>query len=192
MEEELLMITDAPYTLNFMIYIQNIYLNQHHNLESYKHPLLSSQVYFNENFVSAYKDLWNEMIEQLSNPQCNDMEIFYVEKDLFYERLFEMNTKSSKIYTEIYNTFEVWWNSLAGRFAVERFPEAALHSLYIELVQLLTQSDVKIQRHLKINLIYEECLLARKEVSPYFAVLPLNNFFANYRDLALKLKSCFY
>lgn len=192
MEKELLMITDAPYTLNFMIYIQNIYLNQHHNLESYKHPLFSSQVYFNENFVSAYKDLWNEMIEKLTTPQYNDMEIFYVEKDLFYERLFIRNTDSLKIYTEIYNSFEVWWNSLAGRFAVERFPEAPLHSLYIELAQLLTESDVKIQRYLKINLIYEECLLAKEEVSPYFTVLPLNDFFINYRDLALKLKGCFY
>ena len=192
MEKELLMITDAPYTLNFMIYIQNIYLNQNHNLESYKHPLLSSQVYFNENFILEYKDLWNEMIEKLAKPQCNDMEIFYVEKDLFYERLFIRNTDSLKIYTEIYNTFEVWWNSLAGQFAVERFPEAALHSLYIELTQLLTQSDMKIQRHLKISLIYDKCLLAKEEVSSYFAVLPLNDFFINYRDLALKLKGCFY
>jgi len=51
---------------------------------------------------------------------------------------------------------------------------------------------VRIQSQLKISLIYEECLFAKEEVSPYFAVLPIRNFFVNYKDLAPKLQSCFY
>ena len=77
MEKQLFIETDAPYTLNFMLYVQNIFINQNQSTEQLKYPFFSSKVVFNEDFVSEYKDLWNQMIERLSNSQCNEMEIFY-------------------------------------------------------------------------------------------------------------------
>jgi len=191
-EKELFIATDAPYTLNFMLYIHNIFLNQNQSTEKHKYPFFSSKVDFNENFVSEYKDLWNDIIERLSKPQCNEMKIFYEEKDLFYQRLFVMNIDSLQIYNEIYNTFEIWWGSFAGRFSIERSIDEPLDKLYRELAKLLNQNNVKIQSQLKISLIYEECLLANEEVSPYFAVIPIRDFFVNYKDLAPKLQGCFY
>ena len=179
MTKELFIVTDAPYTLNFMLYIQNIFINQNQRTEQHKYPFLSSKVDFNENFISEYKNLWNQMIERLSNPQCNEMGIFYEEKNLFYERLFVMNADSLKTYNDIHTAFEVWWGSFAGRFSIERSIDEPLHKLYRELAKLLNQNNAKIQRELKVSLIYEECLLANDEVSSYFAVLPIRDFYVN-------------
>ena len=192
MEKELFIATDAPYTLNFMLYIQNIFINQNQSTEQHKYPFIASKIDLNKNFISEYKDLWNQMIERLSNPQCNEMEIFYEEKNLFYERLFVMNADSLKTYNDIHTAFEVWWGSFAGRFSIERSIDEPLDKLYRELAKLLNQNNVKIQSQLKISLIYEECLLANEEVSPYFAVIPIRDFFVNYKDLAPKLQGCFY
>lgn len=192
MEKELFIVTDAPYTLNFMLYIQNIFINQNQSTEQRKYPFLSTKIDFNENFIAEYKDLWNQMIERLTNPQCIDMEIFHEEKNLFYERLFIMNASSLETYKDIYTSFEVWWGSFAGRFSIERSIDEPLNQLYRELTKLLNQNNVKIKSQLKISLIYEECLLANEIVSPYFAVLPIRDFFVNYKNLAPKLQSFFY
>jgi len=175
-----------------MLYIQNIFLNQNQIKEDYKHPFFSSKVDFNENFVSEYKALWDEIIERLLEPQCIEMKVFFEEKDLFYQRLFVMNDNNLKLYNDIYNAFEVWWSSFAGRFSIERSIDEPLDKLYRELAKILNQNNTKIQSQLKISLIFEECLLANEEFSPYFAVLPIRNFFVNYKDLAPKLQGCFY
>ncbi|WP_313893838.1 hypothetical protein [Psychrobacillus sp.] len=192
MGNSLLMTTDASYTLNFLIYIQNIFLNQNQSNEEYKYPFFPLKIAFNKDFELKYKDLWGEIAERISKPHSNDMKIFHEEKDLFYQRLFVINSDSLKKYAEIYKSFQVWWDSFAGRFSVERSIDETGQKLYVELAKSLTQSEIKPQRSLNISLIYDECLLANAEVSSYFAVLPIRNFFVKYKELVPKLQDCFY
>jgi len=55
---------------------------------------------------------------------------------------------------------------------------------------LLIQKGVKPQRLLNISLIYDECLLANSQITSYFSVIPIRDFFAKYKELVSKLEAC--
>ncbi|MDA7027522.1 hypothetical protein PJ311_13095 [Bacillus sp. CLL-7-23] len=55
MENSFVMVTDAPVSLNFLIYIQNIFLNQ--KRQELRFPYLSTRIVFKEDFELKYKEL---------------------------------------------------------------------------------------------------------------------------------------
>ncbi|MEK3817531.1 hypothetical protein MKY20_00025 [Cytobacillus sp. FSL W8-0315] len=192
MENSLIMKTDTSFALNFLIYLQNIFLNQNRNQEDLKFPYLSTKMMFKEDFELKYKELWNEVSQRISDDNKIDVKIFYEEKDLFYQRLFVIDADTLMDFNETYKTFEVWWNSFAGRFSIERSIDEMGQKLYWDLANLLVQKRIKPQKELNISLIYDECLLADAQVSSYFAVLPTRDFFAKYKELVSKLEVCIY
>lgn len=192
MENSLIMKTDTSFALNFLIYIQNIFLNQNLNEEDLKFPYLSTKMMFKEDFELKYKELWNEISQRISDDNKNDVRTFYEVKDLFYQRLFVIDADSLKNFNEIYKTFKVWWNSFAGRFSIERSIDEMGQKLYWDLANLLVQKGIKPQKELNISLIYDDCLLANAQVSSYFAVLSIRDFFVTYKELVPKLEVCIY
>lgn len=192
MENSLLMRIEASYALNFLIYIQNIYLNQNRNEEESRFPYYPSKVAFKEEFDLGYKSLWDKVSQRISDHHSNGVKIFYEEKDLFYQSLFVNNSDSLKEFNEIYKSFKVWWGSFAGHFAVERSSDEKSEKLYVELASSLTQRGIEPQKELSISLVYDECLLVNLEVSPYFAILPTKDFFVKYNELVPKLQKCIY
>lgn len=192
MENSLLMRTEAPYALNFLIYIQNIYLNQNRNEEELRFPYYPSKVAFKEEFDLDYKNLWDKVSQRISDHHSNGVKIFYEEKDLFYQSLFVNNSNSLKEFNEIYKSFKVWWDSFAGHIAVERSIDEKGDKLYAELANSLTQKGIEPQKELSISLVYDECLLVNLEGSSYFAVLSIKDFFARYNELVSELQKCIY
>lgn len=192
MEQSLLMKTEALTSLNFMIYIQNIYLNQCRSEEDIKFPYFSTIIAFKGDFELNYKELWNEVLQRISKDSVIGEKIFYKEKDLFYQQLFENNADSLINFYNIYKTFQVWWNSFAGRFSIEKSIDDAGYTLYLNLANSLKQRGTNPQRSLDISLIYDECLLGNVEVSSYFAVLPIKAFFVKPNELVTKLQECIY
>lgn len=184
--------TDTSFSLNFLIYIQNIFLNQNRNEEDLRFPYLSIRIAFNEDFKLKYKELWKEISKRISEDDQNDIRTFYEEKDLFYQRLFVVNADNLKNFNEIYKTFKVWWDSFAGRFSIERSIDEMGEKLYWDLANLLVQKGIEPQKDLNISLIYDECLLANNQVSSYFAVLPARAFFVKYKELVSKMEICIY
>ncbi|WP_244440983.1 hypothetical protein [Neobacillus jeddahensis] len=136
MENSLVMKTDTSFALNFLIYIQNIFLNQNRNEEDLRFPYLSTRIAFKEDFKIKYEELWNEISQRISNDNKNDLIIFYEEKDLFNQKLFVIDKDSLKNFNEIYKTYKVWWESFAGRFSIERSIDERGGS-YIEIWQTL-------------------------------------------------------
>ncbi|WP_053218794.1 hypothetical protein [Virgibacillus senegalensis] len=190
MDNSLVMKTDTSFTLNFLIYIQNIFLNQ--NEEELRFPYLSNRMMFKEQFELKYKELWNEVSEKIFKDNGSDSRIFYEEKDVFYQRLFMNNAESLTGFNEVYISFQVWWDSFAGRFSVERSINEIGRNLYLELANFLKNSGVEPQKHLNIILVYDDCLLANNEAYSYFAILPIKDFFVKYKELVSKLRECFY
>lgn len=192
MKNSLLMRTDSPYTLNFLIYLQNIYLNQKQREEPYKFPYLSETVMFSYDFESNFKEVWEEISFKISKDDSNgvDLILFNDEYNLFYEKLFIPNSDSLKKYKEIYTGFRVWWSSYAGGFSVERSIDDPRHNIYIELSNSLKKNQIEPKKQLKINLIYDECLLTKTVLYPYYTVLSIIDIHANHKDLVLKLQSC--
>ncbi|MGN7402492.1 hypothetical protein ACTHO0_21810 [Cytobacillus praedii] len=193
MENTLLMTIDTSFALNFLIYIQNIYLNQNRDEQDLKFPYLSTRMPFKEDFELRYIELWNDVSQKISGDNgSRDLRIFYKEKELFYQHLFEDNRDSKTKFNEVYKSFQVWWDSFAGRFTVGRSIDETTQNLYLDLANFLKESGVEPKKPLKIILIYDECLLVNPDVSSYFAVLPTKNFYIKYKELVPKLGGCFY
>jgi L-rhamnose mutarotase len=186
-ENSLLVKTDASFAMNFLIYIQNIFLNQNRKEGEVTFPYLPSRIIFNEHFESKYNELWNEVSQKIADDHINGASIFYEEKNLFYERLFPVNSTGLKDFSEIYKAFDVWWNSFAGRFAAERSVDEAGEKLYSDLAASLIERGIKPEQELHISLIYDKCVLADAKVLPYYAVIPIKDFFVNYEELVQKL-----
>ncbi|WP_313893663.1 hypothetical protein [Psychrobacillus sp.] len=192
MGNSLLMTTEATYSLNFLIYIQNIFLNQNQRNGKFKFPYMTTKYMFREEFESTYKKLWDEVSERIFDQSISDMEIFYEEKDLFYQRLFVESDENLKDYTEIYKSFGVWWESFAGRISIERSISDEGWNLYVGLANLLAQKGIEPKKELSISLIYDECILANLDVFPYFSILTTKNLFVAYKEIIPKLEVCIY
>lgn len=192
MENSLLMRTEASYALNFLVYIQNIFLNQKSSEEKYRFPYIPSNYLVKEEFELRYKEFWDEIRQRVSEDPKNDMKIFYEEKDLFHQRLFVDGSDSLKEYSEIHQTFKVWWGSFVGRFSVERAIDENSQKLYLELANFLTQEGIVPQKELNISLVYDDFSLGNLEVSSYFAVVSIREFFVRYKELLVKLQKSIY
>jgi hypothetical protein len=192
MKNLLVMRAEATYALNFLIYIQNLYLNQYSSEEGHKFPCFPLNIAFREDFELKFKDLWDDVSHRIFDNHSNDMKIVYEEKDLFYQSLFVNNSNSLKEYNEIYKTFKVWWDSFAGRFSIERSIDEKIQKLYEELANTLVRERIEPQKELSISLIYDECVLVNLDVSSYFIILSIKDFFIKYKKLVPKLQECIY
>jgi len=179
--------TEATYSLNFLVYLQNIYLNQNQSKEMFKFPYIPIKYIFKEEFEFCFKKLWNEVSQRISEHPMNDIKIFNEEKELFYQRLFKENDDNLRDYTEIYQSYKIWWDSFAGRFSVESSIDDKGQKLYMELKNSLIQKEIEPQKELNISLIYDECQIVNLDVSSYFAVLSTKDFFVKYKEMVPKL-----
>lgn len=192
MENTLLMRTEASHSLNFLVYIQNIFLNRSQSRDELKFPYIPTRCEFRKDFDMRYRELWDEVSKRISEHPINDLKIFAEEKNLFYKGLFVENDDTLNEFNEIYNSFKVWWGSFAGRFSVERSIDEKGQEIYAELASLLLEKGIKPQKELNISLIYDECVLVDLEPSSYFAVLSIRDCFVNYKELIPKLQLCIY
>jgi hypothetical protein len=190
MKNTLEMETDASFALNFLIYIQNIFLNQDQKNENLRFPYLPTNVLFRDDFEIKYKELWDEVSQRIANDNKKGAIPYHEDRELYYERLFVIDEASSKVFNEIYKTFNVWWNSFAGHISVERSIDEMGQQLYTELANILIHKGIKPKRRLNISLIYDQCFLADTHTSSYFAVIPIRDFFAKYNELVSKLEKC--
>ena len=187
MENSLQMRTEATYSLKFLVYLQNIFLNQNQSKEEFKFPYIPIKYIFQEDFEMCFKKLWDEVSQRNSEHPMNDLKIFNEDKDLFYKRLFKESNDNLKDYNEIYQSYKIWWDSFAGRFSVERSIADTEQKLYMELANSLIQKEIATQKELNISLIYDECLLVNLDVSSYFAILSTKDFFVKYKEMVPKL-----
>lgn len=188
MENSLVMRSDASYSLNFLIYIQNVYLNQKQQKEQFKYPYYLAKLTFKEDFVLNFKELWGSVAQRISEDDLNDIKIFYDEKDAYYQALFEETANSSNEFQELYKSFQVWWDSLAGKLSVERAVDKLGYNLYREMAEALLQKGIVPQKYFSLSLIYDECELATSERISYFAVIPIDDFHLHSKELVPKLQ----
>lgn len=181
-ENSLLMRTDATFSLNFLIYIQNIFLNRNNSVEELKFPDISPDIIFQEDFEKCFAALWQEVAQRISEDPLNDLKIFMQEKDFFFESLFVENEENVKSFNALSQSFEVWWNSFAGRFSIERSIDEKGQKLYMELADALVQKRITPQKELNLSLIYDDCLLAGSEIFPYFAIVSLKDLTINFSE----------
>lgn len=191
MTQTLTMKTEAPTTLNFLIYIQNSYLNAQQKLQQPKFPLHNGSLQFHEQFEAAFSTLWQQLVQQVIQPDCHEMRIFHEEKQLFYEALFVKNDNSYRAFLELHEAFHVWWSSFAGGMAIERAVDERMEKLYSELVAYTVNEDIPIQHTFGIHIVYDEIVLAQQIATPYYATVSIPDFYMQYDWLLATIKERF-
>ncbi|MED0952489.1 hypothetical protein P4T34_21070 [Bacillus mobilis] len=182
--------TNTSYCLNFMIYIQNIYLNQKENKENLRFPYIAKKLNFSTDFEDNFKELWYTLRKQIANVRY-DLQIFYEENHIFYEKLFDTQLCNEDSFQELVCSFKVWWTSIAGQLSLEWSVSEYSTQLYNDLVLYLKKNEIEPLQQLHISLLYDDCVFTKDNITSYSAVLPTKHFFINYRDVVTTLSKCF-
>ncbi|MGB3260974.1 hypothetical protein [Paenisporosarcina sp.] len=183
--------TEVSYSLNFLIYIQNIFLNQKSSKEQYRFPSVYSKSAFEEDFENRFRNLWNEVKHRIAEHPMNDIKLFMDEKNLFYQYLFEKSDESLETYIEIHFSFRVWWNSFAGRFTLENSTDELVRKLYLDLDKFLSQKAVTPKNMLTISLIYDECPFIQLDGTSSYFIISAEDFVTKQKELSGKLQKLF-
>ncbi|TCW50192.1 hypothetical protein EC917_11777 [Bacillus thuringiensis] len=190
MTDSFIIHTNTSYCLNFMIYIQNTYLNQKEKKENLRFPYIARQVNFSTDFEANFKELWHTLRKQIIDDKY-DFHIFYEEIHIFYEKLFDTQLCNEDSFRELVCSFKVWWISIAGQFSLECSVSGYSTQLYNDLVLYLKQNEIEPLQQLHISLLYDDCVFVKNNATSYAAILPTKRFFINYRDVVTTLSKCF-
>ncbi|PGX59608.1 hypothetical protein COE29_05920 [Bacillus cereus] len=183
--------TNASHCLNFMIYIQNMYLNQKEKKGNLRFPYIEKTLHFSSDFETNFKELWHSLRKQIANNRY-DLQIFHEENHIFYEKLFNTQLCNEDSFKELVCSFQVWWTSIVGQLSLERSVDEYGQQLFNDLVLYLKQNEIEPLQQLHISLLYDDCLLVKENISSYSAILPTKTFFINYRDVVTTLSTCFH
>lgn len=191
MTDSFTMYTNASHCLNFMMYIQNMYLNQKEKKENLRFPYIARQFNFSTNFEANFKELWHSLRKQIANDRY-DLQIFHEENHIFYEKLFDTQLCNEDSFKELICSFKVWWTSIIGQLSLERSVDEYGQQLYNDLVLYLKQNEIEPLQQLHISLLYDDCVFITNNTTSYSAILPTKHFFINYRDVVTTLSTCFH
>ena len=179
---------NTPYSLNYLIFIQNIHLNRERSqedrvlfpyLDSSKWGLLDQEV-----FVPAFKNVWEEVIKRNLNRKYDHNGIL---SDKLFQTLFEPTEAGIYGYKQSSKAFLAWWDSFAGKIAVERvFDVDKMSKVYQELASsvIITPEN----NRLVIDLLYDRPVITEFYQQSWYLALPIEDaFLANRRQEMLEL-----
>ena len=181
---------DATLTLNFLIYLQNLYLNQKENPERPRFPYSPQPILFAEDFDEHFRVLWWEAEQRIAQDAASDTAMFYNERDIIGSRLFQKDIRAVNNFHGIGKSFEAWWGSLIGGFSLERCVDERSDKLYGELADFLEKKGREPRRHLHISLLYDACRIGEVGRFPYFAIVPVEDFYLQNEAVFRELKEC--
>jgi hypothetical protein len=181
----------APYSLNYLIFIQNLFLNNNSN--NNPHPLFPNFNSFSwsilpqEKFNIKFKEIWNEVIYKTEQNQYYDSNGVLENDRSFYRQLFDRNVNGEFGFSESVKLFLSWWNGFYGKIAIERlFESEGGQGIYNELSKSQILYNLNISQ-IKINIIYDKQRLFSTTSSLSHAVLPIQELFFNRTEIVSNL-----
>lgn len=181
---------DKALTLNFLVYLQNLYLNQKENPERPRFPYSPQPILFADDFDEHFRKLWKEAEQRIAQDAASDMAMFYNEREMIGRRLFQKDIRTVNNFHGIGKSFEAWWGSLIGGFSLERCVYERSEKLYRDLADFLEKKGMEPSRHLHISLLYDVCSVGEVGRFPYFAIVPVEDFYLQYEAVFRELKEC--
>ncbi|MBM7565053.1 hypothetical protein [Paenibacillus sacheonensis] len=180
MKNALFMTVEASHSLNFLVYLQNSFLNKHHtDAGEVKFPYTgwNNEFLSYSAFAAAFKELWNDVIDKIAANPVHDLHLFHQHEAGFHEKLFQPGNAGRLAYDELHKSFQVWWGSFAGSFALEgSISNDDHHDVYSRLAEYLAATNTEPSRTLKISLVYDAFPLGGLEVMPFYAVATVREF----------------
>lgn len=179
---------NAPYSLNYLIFMQNIYLNQFR--ESGNRPLFPYidhskwGIIGPSQFRESFRKVWYEEVRKSTEDwRFGHKKIFCSEKD-YFPTLYETNKKGEDGFQESILAFSAWWDSIAGKIAIEKvFDDENMQKLYLELSSAARTTET--HNRLKIDLIFDKIRLSDFTCAPWYSVVSIEDIFLKDRRTEL-------
>lgn len=186
----LLLKVDSPYSLNYLVFVQNVFLNKRDgsnhfpSIDSSKWSLLQQ-----DEFQVKFKSIWDEVIRKnIQSPHYDYNGVLESDAPL-YRQLFEGNENGEYGFSESIKLFQSWWgNIFFGKGAMEIVYEAEGSRIYDELAMALKSKNLILPNNqLTIMLLYDKQTIVDKNVMPYHYVLPIEELFVNKSNIVANI-----
>lgn len=175
--------TSASTSLNFLIYIQNLYLSQRESgksrFPSYRVPFSI----FHENFEENFQLLWETIFAKIEEKPERDQDIFHKEKEQFVTKLFNEQAASLVKFEDIHRTFQNWWGSFAGNFAIERAADDKMSQLYYDL----TNTQQRTEGELAVSILYDDCAFSVPKTMQNGLIVSIPEMYVRYSEVIERL-----
>ncbi|MFD2331661.1 hypothetical protein ACFSR7_20595 [Cohnella sp. GCM10020058] len=182
-------ISFAPYSLNYLVYIQNSFLSK--KGEPNKFPSTNADWGLLEemHFCNVFKAVWSEVVGRLSANHLSDHNGIIEKERKLFQRLFNQEGQGKTGFEESKNSFYSWFSSFAGQITIER---ASDHMMYYEtdLYNKLSSDmnfSTKTKHDLLISLIYDNCSLGSSESYYWHSVISLRDLYRDRKSLVPKI-----
>ncbi|WP_051827268.1 hypothetical protein [Metabacillus indicus] len=182
---------NAPYSLNYLIYVQNIYINsQNQDRENPLFPYVYSSKWglLEDEFENIFTEVWNETVNRNCQSGLYDHNGTLNLDKTFYQKLFNDNETGVFGYSESVKSFVTWWNGIYGKISIESvFDENRINEVYRDL-----SNSLNVNKRLRIDLIYDKPVLTENTSNSWYAVLPIENIYDPRKksEVISKLMKC--
>ncbi|GLC88427.1 group-specific protein [Lysinibacillus piscis] len=181
---------DSPYSLNYLIFVQNVFLNNrdgsHHfpSVDSSKWNLLQ-----HDDFQAKFKSIWDEVVRKNTQSPHYDYNGVLESDAPLYRQLFEGNVKGDYGFSESIRLFQSWWGSIFfGKGAVEMVYVAEGSEIYDELAIAIKSKNLMIPNNqLTIMLLYDKQTIVAQNITPYHYLLPMEELFLNKNNIVMNI-----
>lgn len=182
--------SDVPYSLNFLVYIQNAYLNSKNDeSKNPKFPYIDVSKWAlieDERFLIKFKDVWGKVVHNIVSVSHFDNHSVLENNKLLFRTLFQNNHDGEIGYHESCKSFMAWWEGLAGKLAIVHVVNNQMYKVYKEISE-----TIKEDKRLTISLVYDKFPLGELQTLPWYAVLPIEDiFFQKKKEIVPLLLSC--
>jgi hypothetical protein len=183
--------SDAPYSLNFLVYIQNAYLNSKNDgSKNPKFPYIDVSKWAlieDELFLIKFKEVWEKVVHNIASNSHYDNNAVLEKNKTLFKTLFQNNQVGEIGYYDSYKSFMAWWDGLAGKIAIGHFLDNQIYKIYKEMSE-----TIKVDKRLRISLVYDKFPLGELQTLPWYAVLPVEDIFLHKKkkEIVPLLLSC--
>ncbi|MEC1155661.1 hypothetical protein [Cytobacillus horneckiae] len=194
---ELNLVIEAPYSLNYLIFIQNIYLNNDSKCENSNRlfPYLDSSKWGlleQKKFSIKFNEVWNEVVHKNNKDQLYEHNgVLYDDSQLF-KQLFESDSKGEVGFSESVKLFMSWWDEVFGKMAISRVYETEGSDIYNEFLKAIQSNQCTITNNrFNIDLIYDKNSIVKSTNTPsYYYIMPIQDLFFNRENIVPELLKC--
>lgn len=177
----------SSYSLNYLIFVQNIFLN---NRDGSKHfPSIDSSkwnILQEDEFQTKYKSIWDEVFKKNTQNTHYDYNGVLESDNQLYRQLFECNENGEYGFSESVKLFLSWWgNGYYGKVTMEILYETEGREIYDELLNEIKSKNLIIPNNqLNIILLYDKQTIVNNSVIPYHYLLPIEELFLNKNNIS--------
>jgi len=179
----------APYSLNYLIYIQNAFIGDQGKGSKFPSLDISHWGLLEERFFCiTFKDLFAEMTRRISLNFLSDHNGILETEQILFQKLFKPDNQGKEGFEESRKSFYAWFSSLTGQITIERAADHIMYyemDIYNKISNMINRNDKN--QELLISLIYDECLLGNNDCYSWHAIVSLRDIYLEKKELVSKI-----